>query len=304
MTYQEFKTSILSDLPALLPRDTGISLKQITKNNDRLLDGLVLMPPDTNIGPTFYLNDYFREFEKGASYDSILSGIARLYEECRIHEDVNISFFSDFEEIRDRIVFRLVNRKKNARLLSDVPYLPWQDLAIVFCCLLQVSGEMMSSILLHESHLALWDVTVKDLMHYAGINTPVLLPPDIFDINTLLTSHQLPLPELESSCPLLVLTNENRMNGAASLLYPGILQNIAEKMECDLFIIPSSIHEVLLFPVSGDGPVPDIADLNRRIPEVNAEPVSPGEVLSDHVYLYSRSQNAVICPTEEYLAAS
>lgn len=85
--------------------------------------------------------------------------------------------------------------------------------------------------------------------------------------------------------PLLVLTNESKYCGAACMLYEGLLRNLSDEIRSDLFIIPSSIHEVLLLPDEGEF---SEEELSALVCEINAHFINPSEILSDHVYRFKR----------------
>ena len=82
---------------------------------------------------------------------------------------------------------------------------------------------------------------------------------------------------------LYVLTNKSRMFGAACMLYPGVFQQAAREIEGDFFVLPSSVHEVLLL---SPGNVFDREGLRRLVREINETQVEPYEVLSNNVYYY------------------
>ena len=89
---------------------------------------------------------------------------------------------------------------------------------------------------------------------------------------------------------MLILTNQYKIYGATTMLYPGILKKISDKLDSDLVLIPSSIHEFLVLPRTIHD---DIPTLNSFINEVNSTEVTDEEILSDHVYIYSRKKQAV-----------
>ena len=85
-----------------------------------------------------------------------------------------------------------------------------------------------------------------------------------------------------------VLSNKARVQGAACILYPGILKDFAAAIRSDFYILPSSIHEVILLPAQGEE---DREALKQMVREVNASQVEREEVLSDSVYYFDREQN-------------
>ena len=87
-----------------------------------------------------------------------------------------------------------------------------------------------------------------------------------------------------------ILTNSRKTYGACSILYPEVLEQVAEQMEGDIYLIPSSVHEMLALPKeqerSGE-------ELQAMIAEVNSTEISPEEVLSDHLYFFSRKDKEI-----------
>lgn len=66
------------------------------------------------------------------------------------------------------------------------------------------------------------------------------------------------------------------------------MDQAAEKLGGDFYILPSSIHEILLVPDNGDKAADDLRDMVR---EVNATQVSPEEKLTDNVYHYDSKEH-------------
>ena len=90
-------------------------------------------------------------------------------------------------------------------------------------------------------------------------------------------------------CPMYVGTNPERILGASILMYETYLENLAAQIEDDLCIAPSSIHEVLIFPLSLIHP----AKIIEAVRDVNQTVVLPQEKLSDSAYIYRRGTHAI-----------
>lgn len=87
-----------------------------------------------------------------------------------------------------------------------------------------------------------------------------------------------------------VLTNAEKMNGAAAILDSKTMEGISEKLGGDFVIIPSSIHEVIILPLN----TADTDTLNGMVNDVNASEVAPLDVLSNHVYKYDATAKKVV----------
>ena len=90
--------------------------------------------------------------------------------------------------------------------------------------------------------------------------------------------------------PLRVLSNVKRVHGAICMLYPDVLENLAQEEQRSFYILPSSVHEVILLADTGSG-LP--GELKAMIAEVNSTQVAPEEVLSDSLYYYDFTDKKV-----------
>lgn len=304
MIYETFLTTIHSLVQEKLEGRAEVSLRRVLKNNGLLLDGLSISSPSSAFSPTVYLNSYYDEEEEGLSLPVIAEQILLLYEEENGLPSELAQQLKDFEKIRDRIAYKLINAEDNAVLLSEVPHFRYLDLAVVFYIIVTENDDGQMTALIHDEHLGMWNVTREDLSDLAEKNMASLLPCRITPIEDAILSleEEVPLDEETSLFPvdLYVLSNERGINGAACLLYKDVLKNFAEQVGDDLVILPSSIHEVLLAPsekaLSYD-------ELNEMIYYINRSEVPMEDRLSDHIYYYSREQNC-ICPPAPFSSSS
>lgn len=290
MTYQEFITHICSILQEHLGPGARIAVQDITKNNDTHLDGLTVLSGSCNFSPTVYLNPCFRQYQKGRCLDEICDEILSVFRDNQPSGNVDVSFFTDYDKVKSRIVFQLVSYERNRTRLSDVPHRRFLDLAVVFCCLLDSGPLTSATILIHNRHLDFWDITEDELAALAVENTPRLLTyelTDLADVLQDLAGNVLPeaQPDDVLPAPLYVLSNRNRRNGSGCILYRDLLKEFADRLGSDLYILPSSIHEVLLLPVCGGA---SAAELSGMVRDINRSQLAAEEILSDHVYYFSR----------------
>lgn len=320
MEYNEFLSYIKDSIQSIIGEERQVNIHKIIKNNDVELDGLTIMSKESNISPTIYLNDYYDEYTKGRSIGDIVFDIYGLYEQQYQKVDFDLSFFTDFNKIKDRIMFKLINLNSNQKLLCEVPYLQFLDLAIVFYCCIENDTLGDATVLIHTNHMKVWNVTPEDLFRYAKINTPRTLPPIITSMNDIL--HELLIDKLqnqyiledldEASCDIsfddmakelinvitpndrpsmYILTNTHKVNGSSCLLYKDVLKSFSQKFNSDIIILPSSIHEVILIPHSDDL-YPE--QLNQMINDVNSKEVNDTDILSDHIYTYSLETDQIL----------
>lgn len=289
MTYETFKkeirTRFLKDYP-----EAVITITANLKNNDEHRDVLTIRESGVNICPVLCLNDYYEDLAD-QSLDEIYARMNDAYQKNRQRTNLDLSFFMDFSRVKDRIIFSLVSTSRNRELLEDVPHIDYLDLSIVFRYLLEAEDDCIQSILIRNSFLEKWGVSEHDLLKAAKANTPCLLPPDLEPLTAVLNNIAPgPYSEPEDGLRIYVLTNQTRVQGAATLLYPNVLEQFAGQIGKDFYILPSSIHEVLLVPMD-DSITP--AELTEMVNDVNRTEVRPDEILSDHIYIYSHQSRAV-----------
>lgn len=289
MTYQEFIHHILTGVRDALGSDYTVSVQDIVKNNDTHYDGLTILSSRHNLAPTIYLNHYYREYQNGSPLTDIICDILTVYRENRPSEKIDVSFFTDYDRVKSKIVCKLINFERNRSLLTDIPHYRFLDLAIVFSCLLEAGPSGSATILIRNQHLHLWSVTRDDLYAIALVNTPRLLRSEFRNMADILKELTVDTDcsglQEDASCPMYILSNQYNRNGSVCILYQNLLKNFAEQLSCDLYILPSSIHEVLIIPAA---PNTSCRELSEMVREINLSQLSKEEVLSDHVYYYSK----------------
>lgn len=290
MTYQEFKQHIANVIQAKLGSSVKVTVQEIIKNNNTRLDGLTILSNQLNISPTIYLNYYYSQYQNGKPLNDIYHDILMTYEQNKPKSCIDISFFTEYEKVKNRIVFKLINYERNHELLEKVPHYRYLDLAIVFNCLLESNATGNATILIYQHHLAFWHITKDDLYALAMENTPKLLTYELKNMTEVLggllkTEFAEALDTTQNVFPMYVLSNRSKLNGSGCILYKNLLHSFAKKLNSDLYILPSSVHEVLIIPAEKADSAKELSDM---VKEVNATQLSNEEILSDHVYYYSR----------------
>ena len=291
MRYQKFIETVKEHIKQVLQKQ--VYVYPVLKNNGAIYDGLVILDPTLNISPTIYLNPYFHRYLDGVSLEDIYEDILKVYEENSPDEDFDINLFRDYTNAKDRIIMKLIHAEKNQHLLQQVPHILIYDLAIIFLCNVSDCMDSYATILIYNQHLTLWNVDENDLYEAAKINSQKLLSPrldNLHDVFEHITDESLDfLEELNIS----ILTNSLKIYGAACMVYPNLLSEISDILEDDVIIIPSSVHEVLVFPKRNLPEGYTLEYLNTMVQEVNETQLMDIEILSNHVYWYHRDTKEV-----------
>lgn len=293
MTIDEFALKVNRAVEEKLGPNYHVELKEVRKNNGVLLHGLMILSEANNVAPTIYLEHFWRAYEEGMTFAEVLRRLLEIYGKDAPTKNINMDFFKEFEKVRDRICYRLVAQVGNEEFLKDIPYVEFLDMAV--CFFYAYKGEDLGegSILIHNSHMEMWNCSVAKLMELAGKNTPVLFPWKCCTMEEVLREmlEKDSVDQLQAQdVPMKILSNSRRTNGAVCLIYQGVLEHLSDVYESDLYILPSSIHEVILLSDTGKEKP---AELKAMIVQVNRTQVAPEEVLSDSLYRYDRKRKRV-----------
>lgn len=287
MDYKEFVENIVNTLRDKMGEDYEIRVINVVKNNDVHLTGVIMMRESDRVSPTIYLEGPYRQYCGGDSLPGVADGIIALYEEQvrDIHFDAD--FFQEFASVKDRIFHKIINYEKNRKLLEDVPHFRWNDLAVVFYYGVDEKILGKATILIHNNHMEMWGQTVETLFQTAQCNMRRRKPEILIPLQKLVEEMTGGRSADMEEVRLYVLTNCDKMYGASAMLYSDKIRELAEELQSDLLVLPSSVHEVLLMP---DDKAGQYQDYRRMVEEVNTTQVELEEILSYHLYRYSRKK--------------
>ena len=290
MDYKSFTERIVYLLQERMGADYNIKVTNVIKNNDIQLTGVIMMKDSDRISPTIYLEEPYRQYCAGVDMWEIADRIIDLHRERVQNVDLNIDFFREFGLVRDRIFHKLINYEKNRKLLQDVPHVRWCDLAVVFYYAVDEKVLGRASILIHNNHIVMWEQTADSLFRIAQHNMRQCMPELLIPMRKLVEEMTGVKLEQTDEVKMYVLTNQAKLNGASAMLYSDKIVELADSLQSDLIILPSSVHEVLLLP---DDSEQQYDFYRQMVEEVNTTQVEPEEILSFNLYRYSR-EKAVI----------
>lgn len=289
MVFNAFAKLVKERIPEyLLQYDIeDVRLEPVMKNNGVVCTGLIICVRGENLSPNIYLEYFYGMHRKGKAMDEILRAIQAEYEEARGQLCARQYQTMDEKTVRDNLFLKLINRERNKEMLEGCPYIPFHDLAVSFRYLVKQDADGIASAILREKEMELWNLTTDEVFRLARENTMRLFPMRLAKLNDMIP---IGLTELAECPDMYVLTNRQQINGATSILYTNVLEQFAEQVESSFYILPSSIHEVLLLP---DCSSMDADYLRKSVREINACAVADMDYLSDNVYYYDRKDKSV-----------
>lgn len=289
MDYEKFKKKAAGEIEKMMA-DGHIELHEINRNNGVVYAGLVPVCREAWIAPMIALEGYYEKLCPGMEFGQVIREIWQKYLENRKEPGIDISAFTKWEQAKEHVVVKLVNYGANAGLLETVPHRRFLDLAEVYYHAMPMEGQDLAAILINNRHMEMWGIGMEELAGHAYANTRQHFPPEIRNLEELLKGFpRVELPDTGAGIPMHVVTNRQNQYGACAMLFPETFQGLAEEYGADLYILPSSVHELIVLPASEDG-AGGFAELVR---EVNASEVLPEERLSDTVYRYCRRSGEV-----------
>ena len=288
--------------------ECSVMVHKVTKNNNLVLTGISIRSREVNLAPTIYMDGYYNDYKNGRPVMEIIAEVERAYDTYKVEQDFDVNSITDFNHVQDKICYKLVNRDKNKELLSDAPYLPFHDLAVIFYVVVSEDRVGTGTVTVHNHLMEMWgNPDIKELYRIAKNNTQrrykgrvsnmmeimgeiISHSADNVDPDVVDAFFEMDSVYEDNMMPMFVATNNKKVNGAGVILYDGLLITFAEKIGGDFYILPSSVHEVIFVPANGDM---DARYLIQMVKKVNATEVAPDEVLSDNVYIYHADKDFV-----------
>lgn len=301
MNYGEFMKYIIDNVKSYLPgeyQDSSVQIQTVVKNNNQRFDGLLIKRPDSNICPTIYLNKYFSEYDEGGrSIKDILNEIANIRTNAELNGFFNIDSFKDWNSVKDHIGVRLVSAEQNEEYIADKPHMMvTDDLVAIYHVELRDFEAGMASVPITNSLLEDYNGIDVETLHQVALDNMESLNPATFkgmsEVMAELIGEgaELFMPPSGKE-QMYVLSNKHGLFGAAVLLNNKVMDDVISKIGSDFYILPSSVHEVLIVPkVNGV----DSEMLTQMVKEVNLSAVSSEEQLSNHVFTYDAKERTII----------
>ena len=269
MDFEGFKRWASEGIKSHLPeeyKDADVRMRSAVKLGSKHT-GLSVRMKGQNIAAEINLNELYELYLGGAALDEIMSCMAKMAVMRPPGGDEDL-FMDDYEKVRKRLFIRLNHRATNRELLKKLPHLDIEDMALTYHVLSAANGRDLWSAMVSRDLMESWKITEEQLHDDAVQNSGIIMPSRLN-------------PAGDSG--MAILTNCFGVGGAAVLLYPGVLDMAAEKLGGDIYIIPSSVHEVFLVPADQ---VSDTDRLTEAIRQVNNKEVEIRDLLSYNLYHY------------------
>ena len=294
----EYRKMIMDGLQKRYP-ECEIGIEKVRKNNGYSYDGIVVKTNGSHLCESVLPCQLY---EKALEYGvmTIENILDEMEERIKVKPVVNMLQLLDYEQIKDNLCIRVINYERNKDILVDVPHQKYLDLAVVCYILIPLPNEgMQARMLVNNALLELWNIGESKLMRTAIYNTFHIVRVRIRKMGDVIAAiakregMEVPEQKPDITDKYIYVADLENGGGAACILMKEVFKELAERNGCDLYIIPSSVYELIVI-LKMDDKHDDSAYIREMVQEINQTAVEEEDVLSDHVYLYQRETNEIV----------
>ena len=308
MTREEFYSEVEQGILQYLPeeyQESSVSIMHMLKQNDTERTSISIRMPEEKISPVIYLESYFDEYEKGKTMDSILKEIStvRINSMTDSLRKFDYRLIMDYSYVQGRLQTRLYDTERNEKKLKELVHRDFGDLSAAYSIDMGGDANHSMAVMVRPELFKNWEIT-QEKLHEDSLRADLGRKPrlcSLFSMIECITDgrhavNYLEQPELytkDNDMPMLVLTNGSGSFGASLIIHPDIQEKIAECMGGDYYVLPSSVHEVIIVPADGSTEL-SVRELNDMVRQINETQVAPEEQLSDKVQYYDSRKRVLV----------
>lgn len=301
-----FAETVAREIKEYLPasyEDLECKVVEQQENNGGCLSGICFQMPGQRVAPIIYMEPYYQKVCQGEDVHEVKKLIAEMIKQSKVMqsriEKVNVT---DFVSVKDHLFAMLINTRANRHTLLDLPHLEIEDLSVIFYLKLPVpDGDEIGSIKITNDLMEQWGIEKEELLNTVFQNMQKTESPILSGLESVMSEcifgepaeNLLENTESYSGNPIemmYVLSNKSRHYGAAALMFPGVMGKVSQIFPEGFYILPSSIHEVIITPKNEDV-TPQ--ELGRLVREINRDQLAREDILSDHVYEYDLEKGKI-----------
>lgn len=296
MNYQEFRDEVKKNIGMYLNtsgmENAKVEIDTVQKVNKKL-EGLKLVTENSKVCPIYYMDNLYKDYLSNGNFDLTM---VELIEKLKFSEMERPDFDLDFNKIKDKVILELVNSENNKGLLENIPHRNIADLSVIYRWIIDANNDGITSAIVTNQVAEEINLSENDLFKSASENLKKTSPATIKSLEEEVMGIMNDQPEkndqgieIDDPDSIYVISNTRKQYGAAAILDTELMSNIAEQMDSNIYILPSSIHECLL--VSDRFGEPE--QLQQMVREVNSTEVDIEDKLSDNLYVFNKDTKKI-----------
>ena len=296
MTYDVFLEQMKNDLQTAfsgeLPEkysQVKIGIRDVEKLQGESYRGISFRIGDSPIEGNLNLQQAYQEQEAGIPYSEILRQTKEaITQQVDRMPQFNLGELSSYEAVKQSVMMELIPQKGNEERLAEIPHRDVEDMALIYRMDMGEGSNGRMTAVITNQNLTAYGITAEQLHQDALANAPESHPASLRSLRDVMAGMMgmETDPMMPGEPVIMVATTRDSFLGASVIQYPGFMEQAAEQIGGDFFVLPSSIHEVLLVPDDGNA---DYHSLEAMVQSINEAEVAPADRLSDHVYHYDQA---------------
>ena len=267
MTKENFAEELRNKLPEYMPdrcKNLRFCIKKINKNNGVELTG-ILIDDGSRCTPAIYIDEMYDSFCNNPDFEEIIRNLAKTIVDVMDSKPDTDNILKKIKEGFTHVIPKLINAEKNKELLKICPHRMFLDLAVVYEIMLGTNQFILIRNGMSDyrgmTEEELYDLAVENIRNQKQLITFAQMFAGIVD-------EEVDLEEF----PMLIVRTKCKTHGAGIMLCEDVLSEVAEKFQSDLYILPSSIHEIIAIPADfGDG----VTKLKDMVNNINQTEITP-----------------------------
>lgn len=308
MNYETFKQVVKQHIKEYIPENLGYLEPRFFEKRkvNELLDAVCFENPKDRAAasPTLYINDMYERYQEIDNIDYVLKSTMEKFQEVYEH-GIYLEDIVEKNGFEQNVIFQLINTEQNKELLEDLPHREFQDLSVIYRWMLEHDKLGTASFIIHNDMAEQMGVNEEKLYELAYENTKRIFPPVVRTMREvvaeLMFGNDAPeelvdmmFEDEPTETKMYIISNAQKVNGAVSMLYKEEFQELANELEDDLLVMPSSVHELIAVKAGGW----DVYELAAMVEEINMEQVNLCDRLSNQVYCFDRGSGELQLATD------
>lgn len=308
MDYEIFKDVIEDQIKDYLPdsfKNADILIRRAHETNESY-DEICAILSDEKMSPAVGIKYYYEKYREKENIQSILKELAgsivELHDIKKEVEDI-----VDLDNVQHNILYAVVNTEANREFLENAPHRQLHDLSVVYRIRLgndEYGKEI--SMKINNDIMNKMELTEQNLFDLASENTNRIYPAKAVSMEEQIreilqrqgmdneTIDVLVDARMLRESPLWVVKNDAPVGGAAIIANTDVFDELSQKIGDDLYIIPSSVHEVLVMP-AGQNDALKLADM---VLDINRTETLLADRLSNQIYKYDKENKEITMATD------
>ena len=307
MEKQKFYDAVIEEIKDQIPepfkKHVEIDVREINKTNDEKKMSVSIRLSPSGIAPMLYLDEFYEEYQDGATVEEIASHMLCMAAEAGVNAPDFDTQSMDYDSIADKLTMQMVEGERNKERLQSLVYRPIDNgmVMIPYIELGRDEGGFYRAPVTKEMARDL-DYDVDKLLDKAfenlmEKNVPVFFEMGLGSLEAINSVEDInPMREdfeIDTGGCMYILSNHRKDDGASVLFYPGMKERIGELLGQNYYVLPSSLHEMIIVPEHAG---PTLEHLKQCVRDANRTIIAPQEVLSDKVFLFDRERNKLYEP--------